>query len=106
MRPNRFTKFKPISELENYVDSKKYFCSDIEFAPEEDKGSFTGCPPYISIDETDDLEYNKTLYFKIPEIVAYYAKKHAGYTSRGRDQIEDQGRRQLIRDIKLLLKLD
>jgi hypothetical protein len=104
-KPNSQTKFKLISELVNYSDDKKYFCSGIVFSPETENDHFRGCPPYIEINEVNDYESNNTLYFEVPKIVAYYGSKHAGYTMKGREQCEEVGKSQLAFEIRKLLNI-
>lgn len=104
-RPNKLTEFKPLSEIANYTDKDKYFCAGVVFSPETENDHFQGCPPYIEIDEVDDYEGNNTVYFEVPEIVAYYAKEHAGYTMRGKDNSKEQGRQDMARKIKNLLDI-
>lgn len=104
MMPNKDTVFLSFSELENYTDEKKYFCSAVVFSPETENDHFHGCPPYISIDDVDMIEDTK--YFKVPNLIAYYAKTHPGYTMKGQKYQREQGRRELVREIKNLLGLE
>ena len=101
--PNRDTKFKPIEDLSLYSNSEKYFCNGVVFSPETENNHFDGCPPYIEISEC--YHTNKTYYFEIPEIVAYYAKTHPCYTMQGIENHRKQGARNLANKIRDLLNI-
>lgn len=101
MLPNKETKFLPLSQIGEYLDEKEYFCYSITFDPSEQK-LFSDCPPYIQICSENDFDFN--LYFEIPKIIAYYAVEHAGYTFKGRDNMIEQGRRQIKNELKDLFK--
>lgn len=103
MKPTKETIFLPISELEKYNDSQKYYCMAIVFSPETENEHFDGCPPYIAIGHVDFKEND--LYFKVPEIVAYYGKIHAGYTMKGLKDTEKKGEEILAKKIKCLLNI-
>ena len=102
-KPNNKTIFLPLSKLSKYSDKTKYFCSGVVFSPETENDHFEGCPPYIEINTTNG--YGEPIFFEVPEIVAYYAKTHPGYTMRGIDNHIKQGRRDLANDFKKLLNL-
>lgn len=102
-RPNSKTEFKPISELANYSDPEKWFCAGVVFSPETENEHFHGCPPYIEI---NDVRLGGiSIYFEVPEIVAYYAKTHAGYTHAGIKRYKEQGAAEIKREIARLLKV-
>jgi len=107
MKPSRTDSFLIISELVNYIDSEKYFCNHVSFSPEEDGIDFHDDPgkyppPFIEIrvHSSGDI-----IYFEIPEIVAYYAAKHPGYTYTGLEQREEEGARKLKIELKNLLEV-
>jgi len=106
MKPNINTEFKNLSEIEKYTDGRKYYCTNIVFSPETE-GCFEGCPSYIEINEVDD-DYNeeRTLYFKIPQIIAYYADVHQGYTEKGIKDYIQKGKDDLRWEIKRMLKIN
>lgn len=103
MLPQPKTKFLPISELDNYKDSDKYFCSAVVFSPETENNHFHNCPPYITICEVDDIMAEE-IYFEIPKIVAYYAKTHSCYTMEGMKRQREQGERDFKIKLKQLLE--
>jgi hypothetical protein len=102
-KPTKETKFLPLSKIGNYIDEKKYWCDAIVFSPETENNHFEGCPPYISICKEDDYTGENDIYFEIPKIIAYYGKKHAGFTTDGRKRIKESGARELANEIKSLL---
>ena len=106
MRPTKNTVFKPLAEIDNYCDKDKYYCTAVVFSPETENDHFHNCPPYIEINEVDDYEENNTVYFEVPEIVAYYAKTHPAYTMRGIDNYIKQGERKMQNKIKSLLDIN
>ncbi len=77
MKPTIDTKFLPIQELQNYIDKSKWCCSAIVFSPDTENDHFRGCPPYIAIDSETDFKI-ETLYFEVPQIIAYYGTVHVG----------------------------
>lgn len=101
--PNTNTTFLPFSEIENYSDKDKFFCTGIVFSPETENNHFEGCPPYIEI--CSSIDYDTTFYFKVPEIIAYHAKVHDGYTMEGMKKRLKEGERNLANEIKSLLML-
>lgn len=103
MKPNKETIFKPISELENYSDKTKWFCTAVVFSPETENNHFDKCPPYIQINLIDNSQ--EAVYFKVPEIVAYYAKTHPCYTMKGIENHIKEGERKMAQKIKDLLNL-
>lgn len=84
------TFFRPLSDLEGMTDEEKYICTAIVFSPDTEEQHFKGCPPYIKIESTDFFK-PETYYFKIPEIVAYFASHHAGFTTKGIQNYKEQG---------------
>lgn len=102
-RPYKNTEFLPISQLEHYQDKNKYFCSAIVFSPETENDHFEGCPPYIELNHVHPFEEDEPIYFKVPEIVAYYGKIHAGYTMEGKRNSKKQGEKDMANKIKNLL---
>lgn len=100
MKPNQQTKFLPLSEIGKYTDKDKYFCMSLVFSPDTENDHFKGCPPYIEIIENKG---DKSIFFEVPEIVAYYAKMHPGYTMQGLQNREREGARKLANKIKSLL---
>ena len=106
MQPTKNSIFKPFTEINNYCDKNKYFCTAVVFSPETENNHFNGCPPYIEINEVDDFKEDKTVYFKIPEIIAYYAKVHAGFTMKGSDNYILQGEQKMRDKIRSLLNIE
>lgn len=102
-RPNKKTQFLPLSEIEKYTDEKKWYCCAVVFSPETENDHFDGCPPYIEIRSND--EEVDSLFFQVPQIVAYYAKTHPCYTMKGIDNHRQQGARELAQKIKSLLEI-
>ena len=103
-RPTSKTIFKNLSQIDHYKDDKKYYCSAVVFSPDTENEHFSGCPPYIRICKVSGLD-SDDIYFKVPEIVAYYAKTHPGYTMAGIKKHEERGRRQLAEELKRLLNI-
>ncbi len=88
MKPRKDWILRPIQELEGYLDSDNYFCNAIHFSPKEDGVDFAEAAheypePFIEI---VNHKTSEVFYFKIPEIIAYYAVKHPGYTYEGLDR--------------------
>lgn len=104
MKPNKNTKFLPLSEIGKYTDESKYICTAIVFSPDTENDHFIYCPPYIKIEET--TFDGEELYFEVSEIIAYYAKIHAGFTMRGVDNYIKQGEDKLREQIKSLLNIE
>jgi len=107
MKPSRTNRFQPIEELAKYTDKEKYFCQMVSFSPEEDGIDFHDDPghyppPFIEVGMIHSVDI---LYFEIPEIVAYYAVQHPGYTYAGLEQREEAGARKLKIELKNLLTL-
>ena len=102
-RPTIKTEFKSLSELVNYSDERKWYCCGVVFSPDTENDHFPGCPPYIEIRSVD--ENVDSLFFEVPEIVAYYAKTHPGYTHKGLENQRKQGARELAHKIKSLLEI-
>ncbi len=102
MMPYKNTEFKSITELEKYAEGTEYFCNAVVFSPETENNHFDGCPPYIQIMSMDG---ENSFYFKIPEIVAYYAKTHPCYTHVGKENDKKEGARELAKKIKRLLDI-
>jgi len=105
MIPDKNSTFKPLSEIDKYIDSEKYYCTGVVFSPETENNHFYKCPPYIEINEVNDFEENNTLYFEVPEIIAHYAGFHCGYTMQGRRDAEDRGRHMRSAELKKLLDI-
>lgn len=103
--PDFKTKFLSISELDNYSDKDKFYCSAVVFSPETENNHGSGCPPYIELNHVNPHDGEEPIYFKVPEIVAYYAKTHPCYTMKGSEERKQQGRRELANDIKRLLDI-
>lgn len=103
MLPQPNTDFLVFGELDFYQDKSKYFCSAIVFSPETENNHFHNCPPYIAIDYVNGV--GEALYFKVPEIIAYYAKTHPGYTMSGLDKQRKEGKRELANQLKSLLNI-
>jgi len=99
MKPTNKTKFLPISELANYSDPEKWFCCAVVFSPETENQHFYGCPPYIEISQADGIA-DESLFFEVPEIVAYYAKTHPCYTMEGMQRRIDEGKRLARAELK------
>lgn len=105
MKPTKDTEFLPISQLGYYQDKNKYFCSAIVFSPETENDHFVGCPPYIELNHVLPFEEDKPIYFKIPEIIAYFGTIHCGYTMKGKENSRKQGEKDMANKIKSLLDL-
>ena len=103
MKPDKKTKFLPLSEIGKYVDEKKYFCTAVVFSPETENEHFIGCPPYIEIMLEDETNYS--IYFEVPGIIAYYAKTHPAYTMAGLEKRFQAGRQNMAEEIKRLLNI-
>lgn len=104
-RPNKETIFLPLSEIGKYSDPEKYYCCGAVFSPDTENDHFEGCPPYIEISEVESFDHDNNIYFEVPQIVAYYAKTHPGYTMTGLQNKIEQGRRQIKQEIKKLLDI-
>ncbi len=105
MLPNKKTKFLPIEELKNFTDSSKYCCIGIVFSPETENNHFHGCPPYIHLTHCEADKWDDEMFFEVPEIIAYYGEKHAGYTMRGNEYQRKQGAHDLVSKMKNLLDI-
>jgi hypothetical protein len=103
MKPDRNTIFLPITELLKYSQGGEYCCSAVVFSPETENDHFIGCPPYIRIEDTNT--FDKTYFFEVPEIVAYYAKTHPCYTMKGKENDRKAGQREMAQKIKGLLEI-
>jgi len=104
--PNCDTIFKSISELPNYSDKEKYYCSAVVFSPETENDHFDGCPPYIEIRGVNCYDPADSIFFEVPKIVAYYAKVHPCYTLQGIENNIEKGERRLANKIKKLLEIE
>jgi len=102
-RPNSKTKFKELSEIDKYSDPKKYFCVGVVFSPDTENDHYSGCPPYIEICKVEGC--TESIYFRVPEIVAYYAKTHPQYTMRGLERRVEAGKRLMTEEFKRLLNI-
>ena len=102
MMPNQKTQFLKMSEIEKYSDKDKYCCAGVVFSPDTENNHFHGCPPYIEIHE---INGDEVFYFEVPEIVAYYAKTHPGYTMEGRKNNIKEGERLMAQKLRDLLKI-
>ena len=92
----------PIEELNKYSNSDEFYCCAVVFSPETENDHFHGCPPYIEI---GTVKGDESFFFKVPEIVAYYAKTHPGYTMQGIEKRRKQGERDMANKIKALLSM-
>lgn len=105
-KPNTQTKFLPLSAIEKFSDSQKYYCFAVVFSPATENDHFEGCPPYIAISESNnDFDSENDYYFEIPHIIAYYAKTHPVYTQQGIENNILKGERRMAERIRNLLNL-
>lgn len=102
MMPNKQTEFLPLASLIEY-EAAGYFCSGIVFSPDTENDHFHGCPPYIRMSASDSRE---EVFFRVPDAVAYYGTKHAGYTMKGRERAVERGRKQLAGELRDLLYIE
>lgn len=102
MKPNESTMFLDLSDINKYSDKNIFFCSAVVFSPETENNHFEGCPAYLTICNKNNMD---NYYFKIPEIIAYYAKTHPCYTMQGKENDKKQGELNLANKIKELLHI-
>ncbi len=102
MKPNKKTHFRSFNDIERFSDKDEYFCVSIVFSPDTENDHFEGCPPYIELVSKEDHE---SIFFEVPEIIAYYGKVHVGYTHRGLENREKEGARKLQVSLKNLLNI-
>ena len=103
MIPNKDTKFLPFFELHKYTDKDKYFCYSFVASPSTENHHFEGCPPYIQIMDVNCFNSYDAMFFEMPEIIAYYCDKHAGYTMAGNKRERECGKYELQCDLQKLL---
>lgn len=81
-------RLKEFKEILDYLDTNKYFCNRIVF----DYDHYKFKEPYIELAKVEGIfSSDEVYYFKIPEILAYYARVHQGWTATGREAVKDEG---------------
>ncbi len=96
---------RPFIEILDYLDETKYFCHGICFDYKKDGGEgIKDCPPYITI--TEQMGNMTSYFFAIPNMIAYYATVHRGFTLEGRENHVREGYYKMQNKLKNLLEGD